>query len=154
MKLSMLALLIVLAVGTAFAQDVTASPAGNFYADSLKSASYPTIALNGSARDTVDVVVSSMADIDYYEITVSGNGSAADTLVVSALTAPGTLFAQRAVISLASGSVATTMIIPGVAPIDYIVLGAANVKELRFTSPGATNDMRFIVHGKKGYPSY
>jgi hypothetical protein len=152
MKTTMLVLFIVLAVGTAFAQsiDTTATPAGNFYADSLKSAAYP-VSRNGSARDTIVVVVSSMSGVDFYELTVWGNASANDTLIVSALTNGNTLYVQRAVVNLASGATAASAIV-GATLVDFAIAGGPEVKSFRFTSTGSTDDMHFIIRGSRGWP--
>jgi hypothetical protein len=151
MKFTMLALLVVLAVGTAFAQDTTATPSGNFYADSLKSTAYP--AGNGSARDTVDVVVSSMFDVDYYNVTAWS--SSADTLQVSALTADGSRFVIHGVVCLSDSGFNTTLrMVTGTTAQDFIVAGGPEQKKLRFTSPGTTNAIYFIVTGKRGVPIY
>jgi hypothetical protein len=147
MKLTMLASLIVLAVGTAFAQDTTATPVGNFYVDSLKSAAYPATTGNGSPRDTVDVVVSSMAEIDYYNVSVYS--TSADTLVVSALSSGSSQWVQHSVVSLATGATVTSMV-TSTTTVDYVVAGGSEISKLRFTSPGTTNAIYFVVSGRKG----
>jgi len=146
MKTTMLVLLFVLAVGTAFSQDTTATPYGNFYADSLKSTSYPATVGNGGPRDTVDVVVSSMFDVGYYQITAWS--TAADTLVVSSLTPNGARYVQRGVVSLATGSTVASMV-TGSTAVDFVIAGGTQTK-LRFTSPGTKNAIYFIVAGRSG----
>ena len=155
MKLTMLVLLFVLAVGTAFAQDTTATPAGNFYADSLKSSAYPATTGNGSPRDTVDVVVSSMSGIDFFQIRASS--SSADTLTVSVQSPGSTDFVQRALVSLTNATLTSaraTYAITGTTTIDWVVLGGPEVKKFRFTSPGTTNAVYFTVSGQRGIPKY
>ena len=147
MKTTMLVLLIVLAVGTAFAQDTTATPAGNFYADSLKSTSYPATTGNGSPRDTVDVRISSMSGIGYVQITA--RSTSADTLVISAFSPDGARYVRRAVVNLATGATSTSMITSSTA-VDYVVASGPEISKLRFTSPGSTNTIYFVVAGKLG----
>ena len=146
MKTTMLVLLFVLAVGTAFSQDTTATPAGNFYVDSLKSTSYPATVGNGGPRDTVDVVVSSMFDVGYYQITAWS--SAVDTLVVSSLTPDGSRYVQRAVLNLASGSTVVNMV-TSTTTVDFVLAGGTQ-KKLRFTSSGSTNAIYFVLVGRSG----
>lgn len=153
MKLTMLALLFVLAVGTAFAQDVTATPGGNFYADSLKSTAYPVT--NGSIRDTVDVVVSSMFGVDFFQVRASS--TSADTLTVSVQSVGSSDFVQRALVSLTNATLTTarvTYAITGTTVIDWIVLGGPEINKIRFTSPGSTNAILFTVSGQRGTPKY
>lgn len=134
-------ILFIASTSIVFAQDTTATPYGNFYSDSLVT----------GTRDTIDVVTSSMSDIDYFQITAYS--SAADTLTVWALNPVGTLFVQRGIINLASGASAASMI-TSTTIVDFIVNGSASESKFRFMSPGSTNAIYFTIAGKKGIPSY
>lgn len=144
MKTTMLALFMILAVGMAFAQDTTATPAGNFYADSLITGTH----------DTVDVVVSSMFGIDHFKITAYS--TSADTLVVLVNSPDGTLWAQHGVYNLATGGAAVLYCVTSTTVKDWIILGGPEVRKFRFTSTGAIGEdsIYFIVSGQRGQAIY
>ena len=142
MKTTMLAILIVLAVGTAFAQDTTAVPAGNFYADSLKSSSYPTTVGNGSARDTLDVQFSSAVRPGYYSISLY-TSTGTDTVNVYTYSPNRSFWVKHGMVDLSDNSDVTQIIITTTAK-EFVVLDREPVK-IRLTTADHTYNTRFVV---------
>lgn len=139
----LIVLILVLIPVLVLAQDKTATLTWEkYYVDSLKT----------GTRDTVDIVFTSEAEWEYYQVsTISG---ATDTLNVSVLSPDASRYIQHAVVSLASGSTSAGMI-TGTTAIDFVVLGTSKKTKLRFTSTNnGANDINFIISGGLGAPLY
>ena len=135
MKPTMLGLFIVLAVGAAFGQDVTATPYGNFYADSLKT-----------THDTVDVVVSSMSDVSYFTISAYTD-SGVDTVLVYTKAKHNSFYVQHGLVDLAGNGNVTQMFVTTTAK-EWAILDTSP-GTIRLYSPGTTAIItRFVVAGK------
>jgi hypothetical protein len=140
MKTLLICLLIV--TGAAYAQDRSATPTDYFYVDSLKS----------GTLDTVDVVFTFPRNFEYYEVTAWSG--AADTLTVWILAADGSRYVQRGVYSLAAGGSAAVEMVTSTTVKDWAIITGPQITGLRFLSPGSTNDIHFIVSGRRGSPIY
>jgi hypothetical protein len=151
-RIIVLTMLLFLAFSLGLAQDTSVTlEYQTYYVDSLKSSAYPITTGNGSPRDTVDVKFSLESGFDYYQITAWS--AEADTLVISVCAPDASRFVQRAVINLASGATAASMV-TSTTVVDFALAGGGQDNYFRFTSPGSTNTLHFIVAGKKGIPEY